>query len=98
MSRNDGSAVSTTEMNRIIGEAWSRFGGAQIEGPVTGHWIDPIDGTHYEDLCLRLTVVTDRERLSEAIQTVENIGKQLDQKAMYFEIQGYDGVQFLRID
>ena len=38
-----------------------------------------------------------RDRLQEAIQAVRRVGRKLGQKAMYFEVAGYDGVQILRI-
>lgn len=41
---------------------------------------------------------TDRERLSEITAAIKAIGRQLDQKAMYMEVQYFDGVQFLRTD
>jgi hypothetical protein len=36
--------------------------------------------------------------LAEAEEAVRRIGRQLGQKAMYFEVRYYDGIRFLRID
>jgi hypothetical protein len=35
--------------------------------------------------------------LSEAIRAILRIGRRLDQRAMYFEVSSYDGVQILRL-
>ena len=95
--RNDGSAVSSQEMLEILESLWSRFGGLQSEGPINGHWIDSQDGRHFRDECLRVTVACDNERLQEAQDAVVEIGKRLNQRAMYFDIQDFDGVRVLRI-
>ena len=34
----------------------------------------------------------------EAIRAVRRAGRKLGQRAMYFEVAGYDGVQILRIE
>lgn len=39
----------------------------------------------------------DNSRLDEARGEVLRIGRQLDQLAMFFEVQYYDGVQILRV-
>lgn len=93
--RNDGSTVSQNEMQGILQTFWVEFGGATIEGPVEGHWID--NGQHYQDWCMRVTVVCDSKQLDQAKRLVTQIGRQLDQKAMYFEVIRDDGVEFLRI-
>ena len=67
------------------------------EGLVTGHWIDQ-DGTRFNDVCVKITIECDRSRLEEAIKAVRRIGAKLRQRAMYFEVSGYDGVQILRLD
>jgi hypothetical protein len=47
---------------------------------------------------LKVSIETDRQRLSEAMEAVKAIGRALGQRAMYFEVSGCDGVQFLRIE
>ena len=66
------------------------------EGLVTGYWIDD-DGVEFRDTCVKVSVECDRARLAEAIRAVVRIGRKLGQRAMYFEVSGYDGVQILRI-
>jgi hypothetical protein len=96
--RNDGRPVSRAELRRIKVSIWDTFNGATFDGPVTGHWIDATDGRHYQDDSIRVTVVCENERLAEAEELVRQIGKRLGQKAMYFEVQYFDGVRFLRTD
>ena len=67
------------------------------EGIVSGHWIDD-DGTHYTDQSVKISIECDRGRLEEAKQAVRRIGRKLGQRAMYFEVSGYDGVQILQVD
>jgi hypothetical protein len=90
--------VGAAEMSQVLDSLWRPFGGMSEEGLVRGHWVDPDDGTEYQDVCLKVSIETDRPRLIEAIEAVRQIGRQLGQRAMYFEVAGYDGVQFLSID
>lgn len=98
VNRNDGSKVDPIELQTILDSIWKTFGGSSVEGPITGNWVDPEDGQHYEDRCLRVTVICESSRLSEAEQLVKEIGKQLDQKAMYFEVHMTDDVHIIRTD
>jgi hypothetical protein len=45
-----------------------------------------------------VVIETDRARLTEITEAIKEIGRSLGQKAMYMEIQYFDGVQFLRTD
>ncbi len=94
-TRNDGSAVRPSVLARLIHSLWRPFGGMTNEGLVTGYWID--DGTEFQDVCVKVSIECDRGRLHEAIKAVRQIGRKLGQRAMYFEVSGYDGVQILRI-
>lgn len=94
--RNDGSVVSSVEMQAILQRFWQEFGGSTVDGPVDGHWIDR--GTVYQDQCWRVTVSCDNDKLDQARQLVMEIGRQLGQLAMYFEVQYYDGIQILKIE
>jgi hypothetical protein len=91
--RNDGSEVPRGEQDAILQALRERFGGLTIEGIVEGHWIDPADGRLYVDQSLKIVVAFEAERLTEARQAVRDIGKQLGQIAMYFEVR--DGIEFL---
>jgi hypothetical protein len=94
---NDGTEVKPGLLSRLLDSLWRPFGGMTEEGWVTGHWIDD-DGTEFTDLCVKLSIECDRSRLFEAIKAVKRIGRRLGQRAMYFEVAGYDGVQILRVE
>lgn len=96
-TRNDGTAIASSVLERLLQSLWRPFRGMTKEGYVTGHWIDD-DGTEYTDVCLKVFIECDRERLDEAIKAVKRVGRRLGQRAMYFEVAGYDGVQILRLD
>ena len=93
---NDGTAVDTALLNRLLDSLWRPFRGLTNEGIVTGRWIDD-DEAEFQDRCMKVSTVCDRERLPEAIRAVRRVGRRLEQRAMYFEVSGYDGVQILRI-
>ena len=97
-TRNDGSKVEPAELVRLIDGLWRPFGGMTNEGYVVGRWIDPASGMEYEDTCLKVVVACERDRLPAAIEAVQQIGRQLGQLAMYFEVSEYDGVQILTIE
>src|SRR5207244_116428 len=90
-TRNDGTIVKPSVLERLIESLWHPFRGMTKEGNVTGHWIDD-DGTEFTDVCVKVSIECDRRRLSEAIKAVKRVGRKLGQRAMYFEVSGYDGV------
>jgi hypothetical protein len=94
---NDGTAIKPSVLARLVDSLWRPFGGMTEEGLVTGRWVDD-DGTEYSDVCLKVSIECERDRLQKAMNAVRRIGRKLDQRAMYFEVTGYDGVQILRID
>ncbi|HEY7157067.1 MAG TPA: hypothetical protein VH575_24065 [Gemmataceae bacterium] len=94
---NDGTAVKPDVQERILDALWRPFRAMTKEGYVTGHWIDE-DGAEFTDVCLKVFIECDRSRLVEAIKAVKRVGRRLGQRAMYFEVDGYDGVQILRIE
>jgi hypothetical protein len=96
-TRNDGTTVTKAELKRLLDPLWRPFKGITKEGPVAGSWIDE-DGMEFTDICLKVSIECDRSRLQDAIRGVRRLGRRLGQRAMYFEVSGYDGVQFLRID
>ena len=93
-TRNDGTTVKPSVMDRALDSLWRPFRGMTDEGEITGHWIDD-DGTEFTDICIKVSIKCDRARLQEAIRAVRLAGRKLGQKAMYFEVSGYDGVQIL---
>jgi hypothetical protein len=94
LARNDGSRVRADEMQRILANIMTRFGGYSLGTPIRGAWTDAT-GHRFDDDTQPVIVSCDRERLEEAKQLVIAIGRQLGQKAMWFEVQYYDGVQIL---
>jgi hypothetical protein len=93
----DGTEVEPSLLERLKDSLWRPFRGGTDEGWVTGYWIDD-DGTEFTDLCIKVSIECDRSRLQEAINLVRRVGRKLRQRAMYFEVAGYDGVQILRIE
>jgi hypothetical protein len=96
-THNDGTPVKPSVLHRVVESLWRPFSGMTQEGPVSGRWIDD-DGREFADVCLKISIECDRGRLPEAVRAVKRIGRRLRQRAMYFEVAGYDGVQFLRIE
>lgn len=94
---NDGTPVDPAVLTRFIDSYWRPFRGMTSEGRVAGHWIAE-DGTEFRDVCEKVSIVCERDRLAEAIRAVRRLGRKLGQHAMYFEVSGYDGVQILMIE
>jgi hypothetical protein len=94
---DDGTEVKPAVLQRLTDSLWRPFRGGTKHGYVTGYWIDD-DGTEFTDVCLQVSIECDRSRLAEAIKAVKRLGRKLGQRAMYFEVAGYDGVQILRIE
>jgi hypothetical protein len=97
MRFNDGRDVPQEKMNRIIDDLAVQFSGCSDEGVTKGQWLDPKDSQLYRDESRRVTVVCENHQLWEAQQTVIKIGQELGQRAMYFEVRDYDGVQLLEV-
>jgi hypothetical protein len=94
---NNGRRVSKATLLRYMDELTTQFGGCSEEGITKGQWIDPTDATRFRDESIRVSVVCDRILLNEARDAVIRIRTQLRQRAMYFEVRDYDGVQILEI-
>lgn len=97
MRFNDGREVPLEQIDRIIDELAAQFNGCSEEGVTKGQWLDAKDARLYRDESRRITVVCNNAQLREAEQAVIKIGQELGQRAMYFEVRDYDGVQFLKI-
>ena len=93
---NDGSPVPQARLDRLIDALFLPFGGVSIEGETLGIWTD--QGIEYRDLSLRVTILCDRDELPAAIRAVVRLGVKLKQKAMWFDVSGYDGVQILSME
>ena len=95
-TRNDGSLFDSAFLRRVIDELWKPFQAMSEEREVHGRWTDD-DGIVYSDVSIKISIECERERLVEAMRVVKKAGRRLKQRAMYFEVNGYDGVQILRL-
>ena len=94
---NNGFPFRLSFLRRLVDALWKPFAGMTDEGLVSGHWVDD-DGTEFQDTCVKFSIECEGSRLTEAIRRVKRIGRELGQRAIYFEVSGYDGVQILRIE
>ena len=93
---NDGTRVPKEVLQEIADEVFQLFGGCTMESPGTGVWAAE-EGKVYSEESFRLEVACDRNQYAEAREMVLSIGKRLRQKAMYFEIRYFDGVEILDV-
>jgi hypothetical protein len=84
--RNDGTKISQRERRSILSLVREKFGGYTLEGPFQGAWVAD-DGAVYEETSYRLEVLVPPERVSEARDLFARIGRQLGQRAIYFEVR-----------
>jgi hypothetical protein len=94
--RNDGTPISDAELEDIKRQIWEAFGGLSLDGPGSGVWVAD-DGTIYEEASYMVQVHCDRSQYHEARALVVSIGRQLGQRAMYFEVRYFDGVEIIDI-
>jgi hypothetical protein len=93
--RNDGSKISRRERRALLNLIRDTFGGYTLEGPFQGAWVAD-DGQTYEEASYRLEVIVPADRLSEARKLFSRIGRQLGQRAIYFEVR--DGGEIINLD
>lgn len=84
--RNDGSKVSRRELRALLTRIRDAFHSYSLEGPFEGAWVAD-DGRAYEETSYRLEIVVPAERLSDAREMFIDIGRQLGQRAIYFEVR-----------
>jgi hypothetical protein len=84
---NDGSAIPDHVLNEVWYLISKEFGGASIDGPGRGIWVDS-DGKVYDEASYVVSVACSEEQIQMAREVVSQIGKMLHQKAMYFELSG----------
>lgn len=94
---NDGTEVPEARLEQIVNDLAQQFGGCSDEGVTKGQWVDPKDSQLYRDESRRVSVVCDSSLLWDAQETVITIGRELGQRAMYFEVRDYDGVHILEV-
>ena len=95
--RNDGSEITTEERTALLREVSNIFGGFSLDGPGQGSWVDE-DGRVYDEASYRLEVMCDRADYAKARESVIELGRQLDQLAMIFEVRYLDGVEIIDIE
>ena len=83
---NNGAQSSAVARREILRQVRDSFGGYTLEGPFQGAWVAD-DGTVYEETSYRLEVLIEPGQLQVARALVISIGKQLGQRAMYFEVR-----------
>jgi hypothetical protein len=93
--RNDGSKINRRERRAILTLVRDMFGGYALEGPFQGAWVAD-DGRTYEETSYRLEVIVSPERVREARELFMRIGKQLGQRAIYFEVR--EGGEIIDLD
>lgn len=92
--RNDGIQISAGVRRDILPQVRDTFGGYTLEGLFQGAWVAD-DGTVYEETSYRLEVLIEPGQLQVARELVIGIGKQLGQRAMYFEVR--EGAEIIDI-
>lgn len=97
MAYNDGTPVPPSKIEKIVRALWRPFEGMTNEGPVEGYWRAP-DGTVFQDSCVKISVSCERSQLAIALKAVKRAGRKLRQRAMYFEVSGYDGIQIISLE
>ncbi len=84
--RNDRTKVSRREMRAILNRVSDAFAGYTLEGPFQGAWVAD-DGELYEETSYRLEVIVSSKCVNEARELFIDIGIQLGQRAIYFEVR-----------
>ena len=85
--RNDGSKVGKRELQAILNRVSEAFGAYSLEGPFRGSWTAP-DGRVYKERSFnKLEVVVGRGKVKAARRLFISIGKQLGQRAIYFDVR-----------
>ena len=82
---NDGSEIPKDKLEEVWYLIAKTFGGSSIDGPGRGIWIDS-KGKVYDEQTYHVSVACDENQIALAREIVTQIGKLLDQKAMYFEL------------
>lgn len=93
---NDGTPVDGVTMERIRQMFFVAFGGYTTDAVSEGGWRSD-DGQDYVEPSVTVSCVCDRLQYTEARELVVEIGRMLDQEAMYFEIQYFDGVEIIPV-
>ena len=93
---NSGNLFPPEVMQEVLQLLVVSFGGYTSDSVSEGGWVDN-DGTAFIEPARTVSVTCDRRDYVLARDTVIQIGRLLDQKAMYFEVQYFDGVEIIHI-
>lgn len=93
LADNDGKSFPDSQINSILSRLTRQFHGCSTDGKVDGRSLD--EGVEHHDISLRVTIVSEKDQLNSVRACVAEIGRELHQKSMYFEVRDYDGVQIL---
>ncbi len=93
--RNDDSKISAIERRELLRQVRDAFGGYSLEGPFEGAWVAD-DRRVYEETNYRLEIIIDPGQLEEVRALVIHIGRELSQRAMYFEVR--EGGEIIDLD
>jgi hypothetical protein len=95
LAGNQGETHSKEKIDEILQSLTAQFNGCSTDGLVDGRSMH--EGITYYDQSLRVTIVCDNSRLFEVRDRILQIGRELGQVSMYFEVRDYDGVQLLMV-
>ena len=90
LAYNDAKPVEKSKIHQISKVIDRQFGGFRILATELGSWMGQ------EERMMPIRVVVPKERIDELKVVVVEIGRDLGQKQMYFEV-GYPGVELLKV-
>lgn len=93
---NDGSSVPDAMIAAFEHRFFAEFGGSTVEGTVTGTYRMQDTGTKQVEKLLKVKVAVEGEEGVAALrEIVAEIGHDLGQECMYFEVQRGSNVEFV---
>ena len=93
LNDNNGRPFETEKIDGVLRSLAIQFNGCTTEGKVEGRSVH--GGIEHRDESLRVTIVCESRRLVEIRQRIVEIGRELGQLSMYFEVRDDESVQFL---
>jgi hypothetical protein len=94
---NDGQRIPAKVFRKFEDKLLEIAGGFSIDGIMAGGWMD--NNELYRDRSRKYIIaVANNKKLKEIRQAVIEIGRELGQKAMYFEIKRDAEIKIINID
>ena len=93
LNDNAGMPFATDQIDTVLRSLAIQFNGCTTEGKVEGRSVH--SGVEHRDESLRVTIICERQRLEEIRQRIIEIGRELGQLSMYFEVRDDESVHFL---